>query len=101
MLSRQQAGVRVMHLAEVLAATEDVTVRPRTGAPSPATTAAGVLVEPAQSSATFVGMPAFPEAARAALADTQLRHNLAHATATIRTKRPGWSARSRAGRTCA
>jgi L-lactate dehydrogenase complex protein LldF len=37
--------------------------------------------------ATFVGMPAFPEAARAALADTQLRSNLAHATATIRAKR--------------
>lgn len=36
---------------------------------------------------TFVGMPAFPEAARGALADTQLRHNLAHATATIRGKR--------------
>lgn len=36
---------------------------------------------------TFVGMPAFPEAARVALADTQLRSNLAHATATIRTKR--------------
>jgi L-lactate dehydrogenase complex protein LldF len=32
-------------------------------------------------------MPAFPEAARAALADTQLRTNLAHATATIRAKR--------------
>ena len=38
-------------------------------------------------SATFVGMPAFPEAARAALADTQLRTNLAHATSTIRAKR--------------
>jgi L-lactate dehydrogenase complex protein LldF len=38
-------------------------------------------------SATFVGMPTFPEAARAALADTQLRHNLAHATSTIRDKR--------------
>ena len=37
--------------------------------------------------ATFVGMPAFPMAARAALADTQLRHNLAHATGTIRDKR--------------
>ena len=50
-------------------------------------------------SATFVGMPAFPEAARAALADTQLRSNLAHATATIRAKRasvveevPEWEA---------
>ena len=37
--------------------------------------------------ATFVGMPAFPVAARRALADTQLRHNLAHATGTIRAKR--------------
>lgn len=36
---------------------------------------------------TFVGMPKFPVAARAALADTQLRHNLAHATGTIRGKR--------------
>ncbi|MGI9157202.1 MAG: lactate utilization protein B, partial [Marmoricola sp.] len=32
-------------------------------------------------------MPVFPEAARTALADTQLRHNLAHATTTIRDKR--------------
>ncbi len=37
--------------------------------------------------ATFVGMPAFPEAARAALADAQLRGNLAEATGTIRAKR--------------
>ncbi|WP_426243578.1 lactate utilization protein B [Nocardioides sp. LHG3406-4] len=37
--------------------------------------------------ATFVGMPAFPDAARAALADSQLRSNLAHATSTIRAKR--------------
>ncbi len=34
-----------------------------------------------------MGMPAFPVAARAALADTQLRANLAHATSTIRAKR--------------
>ena len=38
-------------------------------------------------SGTFVGMPAFPIAAREALADTQLRRNLAHATRTIRDKR--------------
>ena len=38
-------------------------------------------------SATFVGMPAFPTAAREALADTQLRQNLALATGTIRAKR--------------
>jgi L-lactate dehydrogenase complex protein LldF len=37
--------------------------------------------------ATFVGMPPFPAAAKTALADTQLRHNLAHATGTIRDKR--------------
>src|SRR6188472_2134258 len=37
--------------------------------------------------ATFVGMPPFPEAAHDALEDTQLRHNLAHATTTIRNKR--------------
>jgi L-lactate dehydrogenase complex protein LldF len=37
--------------------------------------------------ATFVGMPPFPIAARDALADTQLRANLAHATSTIRAKR--------------
>ena len=36
---------------------------------------------------TFMGMPPFPEAARAALADSQLRHNLEHATHTIRDKR--------------
>ena len=34
-------------------------------------------------------MPAFPEAAKIALADTQLRRNLAHATQVIRTKRDG------------
>ncbi|GLY92053.1 iron-sulfur cluster-binding protein [Actinoallomurus iriomotensis] len=36
---------------------------------------------------TYVGMPAFPDAARAAVRDTQLRRNLAHATTTIRAKR--------------
>ncbi len=36
---------------------------------------------------TFVGMPAFPTAAKAALADDQLRRNLALATGTIRSKR--------------
>jgi L-lactate dehydrogenase complex protein LldF len=38
-------------------------------------------------SATFVGMPPFPLAARDALADSQLRGNLAKATGTIRAKR--------------
>ncbi|GAA3744165.1 L-lactate dehydrogenase complex protein LldF [Spinactinospora alkalitolerans] len=38
-------------------------------------------------SATFMGMPAFPEAARAATGDAQLRHNLRKATRTIRDKR--------------
>ncbi|MFJ8591821.1 LutB/LldF family L-lactate oxidation iron-sulfur protein [Streptomyces sp. NPDC093598] len=38
-------------------------------------------------SGTFVGMPAFPEAAREAVANTTLRGNLRHATHTIRAKR--------------
>jgi L-lactate dehydrogenase complex protein LldF len=47
----------------------------------------------------------FPTAARTALANPQLRANLSHATATIRTKRaevvaevPGWEALREAGR---
>ena len=36
---------------------------------------------------TYLGMPAFPQAAHIALGDGQLRRNLAHATSTIRTKR--------------
>lgn len=39
------------------------------------------------TSGTFVGMPAFPEAARAAVGDPTLRANLRHATHTIRDKR--------------
>ena len=49
--------------------------------------------------------PPFPVAARAALADTQLRRNLGHATQTIRAKRagavaevPDWEALREAGR---
>ena len=38
---------------------------------------------------TYLGMPSFPEAARKAVADTQLRRNLTHATHTIRAKRAG------------
>jgi L-lactate dehydrogenase complex protein LldF len=38
---------------------------------------------------TFLGMPPFPQAARTALADPQLRANLGRATATIRAKRTG------------
>jgi L-lactate dehydrogenase complex protein LldF len=54
---------------------------------------------------TFLGTPAFPSAARTALADTRLRHNLAHATTTIRRKREeavaevdDWEALREAGR---
>src|SRR6516165_6061082 len=36
---------------------------------------------------TYLGMPSFPQAARTAVADSQLRRNLTHATTTIRTKR--------------
>jgi L-lactate dehydrogenase complex protein LldF len=53
---------------------------------------------------TFLGMPAFPAAARTALADHQLRDNLGRATATIRDKRlraiaevPDWPVLRHAG----
>ncbi|OLF15388.1 lactate utilization protein B [Actinophytocola xanthii] len=53
---------------------------------------------------TWLGSPTFPTAARTALADVQLRGNLAHATGTIRTKReaavgelPDWERLRRAG----
>ena len=36
---------------------------------------------------TYAGMPAFPTAAKSAVADSQLRRNLTHATTAIRTKR--------------
>jgi L-lactate dehydrogenase complex protein LldF len=49
--------------------------------------------------------PSFPEAARVALADSQLRHNLGHATQAIRAKRaevvcevPDWQELREAGR---
>ncbi|MEU6098643.1 LutB/LldF family L-lactate oxidation iron-sulfur protein [Streptomyces sp. NPDC047079] len=56
-------------------------------------------------SGTFVGMPAFPEAAREAVANPTLRGNLRHATHTIRAKRaravrevPDWAELREAGR---
>ena len=57
-----------------------------------------------ETSPTFVGMPKFPYAARTALANTQQRRNLAHATHIIRDKRARvvaevdeWEALRRAG----
>jgi L-lactate dehydrogenase complex protein LldF len=38
---------------------------------------------------TYLGMPAFPAAAATAVADSQLRRNLTHATHVIRAKRAG------------
>jgi L-lactate dehydrogenase complex protein LldF len=56
-------------------------------------------------SGTFVGMPAFPAAARAAVQDATLLGNLRHATGTIRAKRaaavaelPDWEALRQAGK---
>ena len=40
-----------------------------------------------QTAPTFIGMPKFPKGAREALANTQQRRNLAHATGVIRAKR--------------
>ncbi|GAA4146966.1 LutB/LldF family L-lactate oxidation iron-sulfur protein [Actinomadura keratinilytica] len=54
---------------------------------------------------TYLGMPAFPDAARRAVGDTRLRRNLAHATTTIRRRRAeavaeldDWAALREAGR---
>ncbi len=56
-------------------------------------------------SVTWLGSPAFPAAAHLALADTQMRRNLAKATATIRDKRrqvveevPDWEELREAGK---
>jgi L-lactate dehydrogenase complex protein LldF len=46
-----------------------------------------VTFGPTDGTPTFAGTPPFPEAARTALGDTQLRENLARATTTIRNKR--------------
>ena len=57
-----------------------------------------------ETSPTFVGMPKFPTAAQTALANTQQRRNLRHATHTIRAKRarvvsevPEWETLRRVG----
>src|SRR6266849_2195052 len=52
---------------------------PYTGAPHPGMPHPGMP--------TYLGMPSFPAAARVAVADSQLRRNLTHATHTIRAKR--------------
>jgi L-lactate dehydrogenase complex protein LldF len=61
-------------------------------------------VPPASDRGTLRGAAAFPQAARTALANGQLRRNLGHATATIRAKRaavvgevPDWEALRDAG----
>ena len=73
--------------------------------PTPRAKAGSAAYAPLQAtSPTFVGMPTFPKAARTALANTQQRKNLRHATHTIRTKRanvvaevPEWEALRHAG----
>ena len=50
-------------------------------------TAADAGLPVGTTTATFVGMPAFPHEAKYALDDAQLRANLRHATGTIRAKR--------------
>ena len=81
LLSRRRSPVRVMHLAEILASTGDDGERARRVGRD----ARGRPADRPEPS--FRGTPPFPEAARTALADDQLRANLGRATATIRTKR--------------
>ena len=62
LLSRQRLAVRVMHLAEILAATRGDGLRESAPAAS------------RHTAPTFVGTPPFPTRPRGRLADTQLRH---------------------------
>ena len=50
-------------------------------------TAPVASAEPRPGMPAYLGMPSFPRAAREAVADSQLRRNLTHATHTIRAKR--------------
>ena len=98
LLSRRGSAVRVMHLAEILAghrAERDGATAMTLRRPGPPTRAR------AQPLPTFRGTPPFPEAARDALADPQLRANLRRATTTIRDKRATGGRRARrTGRSC-
>ena len=50
-------------------------------------TATRERLTPAPPTGTYLGMPAFPKAAKGALHNQQLRRNLKHATTVIRSKR--------------
>src|SRR5829696_3690615 len=110
--------MQVLHGQAVLAVSHRPAIQQE---PSPVPSAAGGCHTdggPMTGDGTFLGMPAhaprgvgalhpqrsFPQAARAALANSQLRRNLADATATIRAKRaavvaevPDWEELRRAG----
>jgi len=85
-LSRLRAGVRTVRLAEILAATDKSATDREAIFPSP-----WELEKRAGASemndVVFLGAPSFPDAARAALADPQLRSNLRKATGVIRDRR--------------
>jgi L-lactate dehydrogenase complex protein LldF len=80
--------MRPVHIAEILASTEEEPL-------NEAGHAAGE--EPRMSGGTFVGMPSFPKAAHEAVHNQTLRGNLRHATHTIRAKRAKRSRRSPTG----
>ena len=100
-LSRLRSGTRTVHLAEILAESVRPTHSSRGGAMS---TFLGMPVVAPAGVGHLRGTQSFPDAARTALADTQLRRNLGHATAMIRNKRAAvvaelddWEALRRAG----
>ena len=91
-LSRQRTGVRTLHLAEILAATEqDARV---TSALPPAPRAPDGHETPGPT-------PTFPESARRYLQDTQLRRNPATPPPRSASSAPRWWARCPTGRSCA
>ena len=84
-LSRLRAGVRTVHLAEILASTPG-----RDGEARDDGTFLGMPPCAAGASGTCAATEPFPAAARRRARPTaQLRRNLGHATATIRAKRAG------------
>ena len=80
-LSRLRTGTRTLHLAEILASTEDA------AGGDAMSTFLGMPVHAPRGVGQLRGEEPFPDAARGALADAQLRRNLGHATQTIRAKR--------------
>ncbi len=116
-LSRLRSGTRTVHLAEILASTEEAVTPPAVDQAGGARMTSDLdgLSRKSGLTTVFLGIPtaprgvghlrgdrSFPDAARDALRDGQLRANLGHATDDHpRQARRASSARCPTGRSCA